>query len=79
MDLRIHFLLEPETLAIPGIDKALPLIAEDLDGVHREDITVNEGPWRGLHAPLASQGRLSPLEKAIGQLNQLRVDRIDPG
>jgi hypothetical protein len=42
-----------------------------------EDIPVNEGPWRGLHAPLATQGRLSPYEAAIWQFNQYWVARVD--
>jgi nitrite reductase/ring-hydroxylating ferredoxin subunit len=77
MLLRIHLLLPPATLAIPGMREAIPLITDDVRGVHLEDIAVNEGPWRGLHAPLADQGRLSLLEKAIWQLNQLWLDRID--
>ncbi|MEM9564446.1 MAG: aromatic ring-hydroxylating dioxygenase subunit alpha [Actinomycetota bacterium] len=79
MLLRIHLLLPPETLARPEIEAAVPAIMDDIAGVHHEDIAVNEGPWRGLQAPLTGQGRLSPLERSIHQLNQLWLDRVDPG
>ena len=46
-------------------------IAGHLRVIHGEDIPVNEGPWKGLHAPLTQQGRLSLLEKPIWQLNQI--------
>ncbi len=45
--------------------------------IHGEDIPVNEGPWRGLHAASAAQGRLSPYEAAIWQFNQYWISRVD--
>lgn len=76
MQLTIHTLL-PRTLAQSESGAA---IAEGITGairaVHLEDIAVNEGPWRGLHAPLTRQGRLSPLEASIWQLNQWWVARV---
>ncbi len=77
MSLRIHYLLPPEVAARPAVQEALPFIAEALGHIHEEDIRVNEGPWRGLHAPSATQGRLSTYEAAIWQLNQWWLSRID--
>jgi len=77
MTLRIHLLLEPDVAADPDVAAALPEIREGLSWIHGEDIPVNEGPWRGLHAPLAAQGRLSPYEAAIWQFNQYWLARID--
>ena len=77
MALRIHVLLEPEVLARPGMADELPSFIEDVSRVHGEDIGVNAGPWRGLQAPMTVQGRLSPLEGAIWQLNQYWLDRVE--
>jgi phenylpropionate dioxygenase-like ring-hydroxylating dioxygenase large terminal subunit len=77
MTLRIHLLLEPEVAADPEVLAAIPSIREGLTWIHGEDIVVNEGPWRGLHAPLAAQGRLSPYEAAIWQFNQYWAARLD--
>ena len=77
MTLRIHLLLEPDVAADPDVAAALPEMREGLSWIHGEDIPVNEGPWRGLHAPLAAQGRLSPYEAAIWQFNQYWLARID--
>jgi len=76
MTLRIHLLLEPHVAADPDVVAALPEIREGLSWIHGEDIPVNEGPWRGLHAPLAAQGRLSPYEGAIWQFNQYWLTRL---
>jgi phenylpropionate dioxygenase-like ring-hydroxylating dioxygenase large terminal subunit len=78
MTLRIHLLLEPDVATDPEVIASIPLVREGLRWIHGEDIPVNEGPWRGLHAPLARPGRLSPYEAAIWQFNQYWVDRIDP-
>jgi hypothetical protein len=47
--------------------------------VHNEDIDANDTVWRGLNAPMTSQGRLSPLERSIWQLNQWWVGKIAQG
>jgi phenylpropionate dioxygenase-like ring-hydroxylating dioxygenase large terminal subunit len=75
MTLRIHLLLEPHVAADPDVVAALPDIREGLAWIHGEDIPVNEGPWRGVHAPLAAQGRLSLHEAAIWQFNQYWLER----
>jgi len=76
MTLRIHLLLEPDVAADPEVIAAIPQIRTALAWIHGEDIPVNEGPWRGLHAPLAAQGRLSPYEAAIWQFNQYWLARL---
>jgi phenylpropionate dioxygenase-like ring-hydroxylating dioxygenase large terminal subunit len=76
MTLRIHILLDADVAADPATADALGHLVEGVSWIHGEDIPVNEGPWRGLHSPLATQGRLSPYEAAIWQLNQLWIDRV---
>jgi phenylpropionate dioxygenase-like ring-hydroxylating dioxygenase large terminal subunit len=44
--------------------------------VHAEDIAANDTVWRGLNAPLSRQGRLSPLERSIWQMNQWWIARM---
>jgi hypothetical protein len=77
MRLRIHVLLEPEVAADPEVAAALPLLADGIRWIHNEDIPVNEGPWRGLHAPTAGQGRLAPGERALWQFNQFWLAHVD--
>jgi hypothetical protein len=74
MRLRIHLLLEPDTIAERAA--ASQAMLEGIRYIHEEDIAVNAGPWQGLQAPLTRQGRLSPFEAAIWQLNQLWVQRM---
>jgi len=76
MTLRIHLLLEPDVATDPEVVESMSLIREGLRWIHGEDIPVNEGPWRGLHAPMAAQGRLSPYEAAIWQFNQYWLSRL---
>ncbi len=75
MNLRIHLLLPPEVVAAMSEEEKKG-IAELIRAIHQEDITANEGPWRGLHGALTRQGRLSSFEKAIWQLNQYWSDRL---
>jgi phenylpropionate dioxygenase-like ring-hydroxylating dioxygenase large terminal subunit len=75
--LTIHVLLDRETANDPEMAEALPLLVDGVSWIHNEDIPVNLGPWRGLHAPTAAQGRLSPYEAAIWQFNQFWLDRVD--
>ena len=81
MTLRIHLLLGADIVADANTDveaaTAIAGTAAGLRWIHEEDIPVNEGPWRGLHAPTASQGRLSPYEAAIWQFNRYWLARID--
>lgn len=75
MHLQIHALLHKD-LAAAADEQALTEMGEILSAIHHEDITVNEGPWLGLNAPMTTQGRLSPYEKAIWQLNQYWAERL---
>ena len=80
MHLKIHLLLEPETIA--GSAAAIDAMMEGICFIHQEDIAANAGPWQGLQAPLTTQGRLSPFEAAIWQMNQLWAERmgaVEPG
>jgi len=76
MHLKIHYLL-PRQIASQLDTTARTAIVEGLRFIHEEDIAANEGPWRGLQAGLTVQGRLSTFEKAIWQLNQLWLDRME--
>ena len=76
MLLKIH-LLSPRThLALGGFEEAAAASAEMLKVIHHEDIEANDKVWEGLTAPLTKQGRLSPLEKSIWQMNQWWLDRM---
>ncbi len=75
MALRIHVLLRPETLETLS-DAARDALVETVRYIHQEDIAANAGPWRGLRSPMTGQGRLSPYEKAIWQLNRLWAARM---
>ena len=68
--LKIHFCL-PRHLAEQDKDgSGAAATADMLTLIHNEDIEANDMVWRGLNAPLTTQGRLSPLEKSIWQMNQ---------
>lgn len=74
--LKIHFCL-PRHLAEEDKDGAhAEATAEMLTIIHNEDIEANDMVWRGLNAPLTKQGRLSPLEKGIWQMNQWWLDKM---
>lgn len=75
MRLRIHVLLPAALRNALGPDD-IAQISEGVRFVHLQDIEVNAGPWRGLQARLTRQGRLSPYEKAIWQLNQRWADEL---
>jgi phenylpropionate dioxygenase-like ring-hydroxylating dioxygenase large terminal subunit len=76
MNLSIHVLLPPAAAGSLTEDDRQGVI-ELVRAIHLEDIPANEGPWRGLHGTMTGQGRLSPYEKAIWQLNQLWLDRVE--
>jgi phenylpropionate dioxygenase-like ring-hydroxylating dioxygenase large terminal subunit len=75
MKLYIHALAHKD-LAAQMDDHARQQMRDFLTVVHTEDIAVNAGPWRGLQAGLTKQGRLSPFEKTIWQLNQYWAQRL---
>ena len=75
MDLYVHLLLHPKLEKALSPGELIEMRAEVL-AIHTEDIEANRGPWLGLNSRLSAQGRLSPLEKAIWQLNQHWVSRM---
>ena len=68
--LKIHILLPKAVLAAPDAEALVEGMAAMTAHVHAEDIEANDLVWRGLNAPLTGQGRLSPLERSIWQMNQ---------
>ncbi len=75
MHLKIHALVHKDMA--PHMDaQGRAELRAGLTHVHAEDITVNQGPWRGLQAPMTDQGRLSLYEKSIWHLNQFWAKRL---
>ena len=70
LHLKIHFLVPKTSATLPNIDEIAEGAGALLSVIHHEDIDANDMVWEGLKAPLTSQGRLSPLERSIWQLNQ---------
>ena len=79
MKLTIHAMAPKEMLDGDDAAEAGQFLLEVIKGIHEEDIPVNLGPWRGMHAPLAKQGRLSRLEESVWQLNQWWAHRVIDG
>lgn len=76
MTLVIHTLLPQDIVDGPQGGEIAQLVQASIEQIHIEDIAVNQGPWKGLHAPLTAQGPLSPLEKAIWLMNQWWLQRV---
>ncbi len=76
LTLKIHMCLPRSTIPADKWDEAGDAAAELVSVIHHEDITANDMVWRGLNAPLTKQGRLSPLEKSIWQMNQWWLDKM---
>ena len=76
MLLKIHLLSPRSHLALDGFAEASEASAGMVSVIHQEDIDANDKVWEGLKAPLTKQGRLSPLEKSIWQMNQWWLDRM---
>ena len=57
-------------------DDVLAHLEQATAAIHAEDIVVNDLVWRGLNAPASGQGRLSPLERSIWQMNQWWLARM---
>lgn len=77
MRLIIHTLLPKEIAHGPGGKEIAEAVQETIQHIHLEDIAVNEGPWKGLQAPLTEQGQLSLLEESIWQMNQWWLQRLE--
>ncbi len=76
MLLKIHLLSPKAHLALDEFEEASEASAGVVNVIHHEDIDANDKVWEGLNAPLTKQGRLSPLEKSIWQMNQWWLDRM---
>jgi len=70
MLLKIHALVPRSTTQLEGFDEMARELSEGIAYIHQEDINANDKVWAGLNAPLTEQGRLSPFEKSIWQMNQ---------
>lgn len=68
--LKIHVLVHRSATQLEGFEEMAKELSEGIAYIHQEDIDANDRVWAGLNAPLTQQGRLSPLEKSIWQLNQ---------
>lgn len=68
--LKIHICVPAFARQSPDFEQIVEASAQFTDHVHQEDIVANDLVWRGLNAPMTGQGRLSPLEAAIWQLNR---------
>jgi phenylpropionate dioxygenase-like ring-hydroxylating dioxygenase large terminal subunit len=77
MTLVIHTLLPKEIANSPGGGEIAEAVQATIEHIHLEDISVNEGPWKGLQSPLTAQGPLSLLEESIWQMNQWWLQRVD--
>lgn len=76
--LKIHLLSPRDHLDLDAFAEATEAAAGFISLIHGEDIDANDKVWEGLNAPLTEQGRLSPLEKSIWQMNQWWLDRMAP-
>ncbi|MEM9573342.1 MAG: aromatic ring-hydroxylating dioxygenase subunit alpha [Pseudomonadota bacterium] len=76
MLLKIHLLSPKAHLQLDDFAEASEASAGLVNIIHHEDIDANDKVWTGLNAPLTQQGRLSPLEKSIWQMNQWWLDRM---
>lgn len=77
LQLKIHICVPASHTDIDGFEDIADGIAELVGYIHSEDIRANDLVWEGLNAPMTGQGRLSPLEKSIWQLNQWWLNRMD--
>ena len=74
--LKIHVCVPGFARELPEFEQIVEASAQFTDHVHQEDIAANDLVWRGLTAPMTGQGRLSPLEASIWQLNQWWLKRM---
>ena len=68
--LNIHICAPRYLLELEGADEIIAALEQATAAIHAEDIAVNDLVWRGMSAPMTGQGRLSPLERSIWQMNQ---------
>lgn len=70
LTLKIHICVPAFAMALPEIEAILDASEQFTNHIHQEDIAANDAVWTGLTAPMTTQGRLSPLERSIWQMNQ---------
>jgi phenylpropionate dioxygenase-like ring-hydroxylating dioxygenase large terminal subunit len=70
LTLKIHVCVPAHARELADYEAIVDASAAFTDHVHQEDIAANDLVWRGLNSPLTRQGRLSPLERAIWQMNR---------
>lgn len=68
--LKIHLCAHKSARDLPDFAERCAAMREGVAFIHGEDIAANDLVWQGLNAPMTQQGRLSPLEKSIWQMNQ---------
>lgn len=76
LTLKIHICVPESYTEMEGFEQLADGAAEMTSVIHHEDIEANDMVWKGMNAPLTRQGRLSPLEKSIWQLNQWWLDKM---
>ena len=76
LTLKIHICVPEKSSETDGFEQLADAAAEMTSVIHHEDIAANDMVWKGLNAPFARQGRLSPLEKSIWQLNQWWLEKM---
>jgi phenylpropionate dioxygenase-like ring-hydroxylating dioxygenase large terminal subunit len=76
--LKIHICVPAAYTAFEGFGHIAEEISQMVTAIHMEDIGANDTVWKGLNAPMTTQGRLSPLEKAIWQYNQWWLEKMLP-
>jgi phenylpropionate dioxygenase-like ring-hydroxylating dioxygenase large terminal subunit len=74
--LKIHVCLPAFARELAEYEEIVEASTQFTAHVHAEDIAANDLVWRGLNAPLTRQGRLSPLERSIWQINQWWLSRM---
>ena len=74
--LKIHIMLPTAFRDSEDFDEIVKSIAATVTVIHEEDIEANDLVWSGLTAPMTEQGRLSPFEKSIWQINQWWLDQM---
>lgn len=76
LTLKIHLCVPASARDLPDFAKMRDTMSEMVGVIHQEDIGANDLVWQGLTAPMTRQGRLSPLEKSIWELNQWWLARM---
>jgi phenylpropionate dioxygenase-like ring-hydroxylating dioxygenase large terminal subunit len=74
--LKIHICAHKSALDLPDLAERCEGMKVAVGFIHGEDIEANDLVWQGLNAPLTQQGRLSPLEKSIWQMNQWWLEEM---